>query len=115
MLVQCLPENNPAVLPDLSFTVQEIVNKFTLQRVILESQNASPNYLLSSGSNEFDSAPTNIPQGYDLVNARADALRATTARLDYIRALRSAKGSDVSSEERSVSSETSPESKEQCV
>lgn len=92
-LSQCLPEDNPAVLPDLSFTVQEICNKFTLQRVILESKNAEVNYLLDSSSNDFDSVPTNVPQGYDLVDARADALRVTNARLAYIDKLRRSKKS----------------------
>ena len=90
---QHLPEDNPAVLPDLSFTVQEICNKFTLQRVILESKNAEANYLLDSRSNDFDSAPSNVPQGYDLVDARADALRVTNARLAYIDELRRSKKS----------------------
>ena len=99
-LSQRLPEDNPAVLPDLSFTVQEICNKFTLQRVILESKNAEANYLLDSRSNDFDSAPANIPQGYDLADARADALRVTNARLAYINSLRLSKESaKVSSEE----------------
>lgn len=92
-LSQRLPEDNPAVLPDLSFTVQEICSKFTLQRVILESKNAEANYLLDSRSNDFDSAPANIPQGYDLVDARADALRVTNARLAYIDELRRSKKS----------------------
>lgn len=92
-LSQRLPEDNPAVLPDLSFTVQEICNKFTLQRVILESKNAEANYLLDSRSNDFDSAPANIPQGYDLADARADALRVTNARLAYINSLRRSKES----------------------
>ena len=88
---QHLPEDNPAVLPDLSFTVQEICNKFTLQRVILDSKNAEANYLLDSRSNDFDSVPANVPQGYDLVDARADALRVTNARLAYIDELRRSK------------------------
>lgn len=96
---QRLPEDNPAVLPDLSFTVQEICNKFTLQRVILESKNAEANYLLDSRSNDFDSAPANISQGYDLVDARADALRVTNARLAYINHLRRSKESVKSSSE----------------
>lgn len=70
----------PVVRPDLSFTVKEIAKRFTLQNIILQSQNSNPLYNGDANDNDFDQPAVNVPQMYDLVDARADTMRVLGAR-----------------------------------
>lgn len=70
----------PVVRPDLSFTVKEIAKRFTLQNIIIQSQNSKPLYNGDATDNDFDQPAVNVPQMYDLVDARADTMRVLEAR-----------------------------------
>lgn len=70
----------PVVRPDLSFTVKEIAKRFTLQNIIMQSHNSNPLYNGDATDNDFDQPAVNVPQMYDLVDARADTMRVLEAR-----------------------------------
>lgn len=79
-----VPTQSDVVRPDLSFTIKEIQQRFTLHQIIANGKDSNKNYLLSSDSNEFDSPAVNLPQNYDLVNAYADSNRVYNARMHFI-------------------------------
>lgn len=86
-----LPTESPIVRPDLSFSIKEIQQKFTMHQLVVENEKVQNNYLLSSDSDEFDSAPAEVPQNYDLVNAYADSNRLRAARLAMLDVVRNGK------------------------
>lgn len=75
------------VRPDLSFTIQEIKQKFTLQQILINSKDVENNYLLDASSNDFDCPPVEVRQNYDLVDAYADSNRLYSARLAFKQSL----------------------------
>lgn len=86
-----LPTESPIVRPDLSFSIKEIQQKFTMHQLVVENEKVQSNYLLSPDSDEFDSTPAEVPQNYDLVNAYADSNRLRSARMDLLDVVRNGK------------------------
>ena len=83
-----VPTQSDVVRPDLSFTLKEIQQKFTLHQIIANGNDTTKNYLLSPDSNEFDSPSVNLRQNYDLVDAYADSNRIYHARRDFVNSIR---------------------------
>lgn len=99
-VVVIIGDYDPAV-PDLSFTIRELQEKFTLQTQVVMEQLAGGKQLryefkdadsLSDGDLEaaFDSATVQNLRGYDLVDiaAIADGVARIPSRLAYIKKLR---------------------------
>lgn len=99
-VVVVIGDYDPAV-PDLSFTIRELQEKFTLQTQVVMEQLAGGKQLryefkdadsLSEGDLEdaFSSAPVQTLRGFDLVDiaAIADGLSRVPSRLAYIKKLR---------------------------
>lgn len=99
-VVVVIDDYDPAV-PDLSFTIRELQEKFTLQTQVVMEQLAGGKQLryefkdadsLSDGDLEaaFDSATVQSIRGYDLVDIAsiADGVARVPSRLAYIKKLR---------------------------
>lgn len=99
-VVSVISAYDPAV-PDLSFTIRELQEKFTLQTQVVMEQLAGGKKLryefkdaesLSEGDLEaaFDSPTVQTIRGYDLVDiaAIADSVARVPSRLAYIKKLR---------------------------
>lgn len=82
-------------IPDLTFSIQQLRDKFVLETEVLKSQLARKGQYLfngkeltENGSEEaFDSPSVEIPQNYDFVDADADtmSLRGAVAALQQAR------------------------------
>lgn len=86
-----LPTESDIVRPDLSFSIKEIQQKFTLQHLILNNRNVQDNYLLSPNSDDFDSPSVETPQNYDLADAFSDTHRVYNARKSFVDGIRNNK------------------------
>lgn len=108
-----ISDYDPAV-PDLSFTVRELQEKFTLQtQVVLDmmSKGKQLRYEFKNISDEnvddaFDSPAIQTLRGVDLVDiaAVADSIRRIPSRLETIRSIRSQIRSDSRVQENSTES-----------
>ena len=76
------------VRPELSFTIKEIAQRFTLQNIIAEGQRSNPIYNGDSTDVDFDQPSVNVPPMYDLVDARDDTMRVLQARQAVFEAMR---------------------------
>lgn len=76
--------------PEMSFTIEEIKKRFTLQTLAYEANAANPQFMLPAESDEFDAPAVNINENYDILDARSATHDALRARVDYLGAIRSA-------------------------
>ena len=98
-------EEKSLTRPEMSFTIKEIKERFTLHQLVRDGINANPQYMLDATSDEFDAPAINVTETYDILDARDSALRAQRARMDILNFQRARKASVTSSAEEIVSEE----------
>ena len=87
-------EGKSLTRPEMSFTLKEIKERFTLHQLLRDGQNANPQYMLDATDNDFEAPAVNVTENYDILDARDSALRSQRARMDYLSAKRNSKTSD---------------------
>lgn len=96
-------EEKSLTRPEMSFTIEEIKKRFTLQTLAYEANAANPQFMLAAESDEFDAPAVNITENYDILDARSATHDALLARMHYLGALRaSGKAPDSTTVEKDV-------------